>query len=246
MDAFKESLEAAVNECKRVKERSIKLKDQIESHRLKIQELEKEREKLSFDASRRNEEFCLVERALDEAKEEIDLLRSTISASQTENENLYEQLKIRERELKSTKEMNNRLTKSVAEIQEEKEEFEVRINKCENALKHTKEKLETTMDSNNEYKKRFHESQSNVSKKIETVIEQKELESAETNRALQLALHEKSELQRFHQDALKRLSQEVETKLKLESQINELQHSKLQAQSDLEDKDLESKCDAHD
>ena len=241
MEAFKESLEAAVNECKRVKERSIRLKDQIESHKLTIQELEQEKDKLSLDVSKRSEEFCLVERALGEAKEEIDLLRSTISASQRENENLYEQLKIRDKELKIREEANDRLTKSVAETQKQKEVFEVQINACETALTQTKANLESSMNSTDEYKTRLNELQSNISKRIETAIEKKELESAEIRRALQLALHEKSEFKRFHQDALKRISQEVETKSKLVSQVRDLQHSKLQAQSDLEDKDLESK-----
>ncbi len=241
MEAFKDSLEAAVNECKRVKERSIKLKDQIESQKQAISELEKEKEILSLNLSRRNEEFGLVETALEEAKEEIDLLRRTIAASQSENENLYEQLKIRETEWKLSKQSNDRLTKSIADVQKEKEALEVRINKYENALMQTKTKLQSAMDSNDKYKKQLNQSRTNVSERIDTVVEQKELESSEIRRSLKLALCEKSELKRFHEDALKKLSEEVESKLKLESLVNELQHSKLQVQSDLEDKDLESK-----
>jgi chromosome segregation ATPase len=241
MDLFKESLEAAVKECKRVKERSIKLKDQIESHKLTIQKLEQENGKLSLNASRRSEEFSLVERALEEAKEEIEILRSTTTSSQSEKESLYQQFKNQERQGKITAEENERLTKSIVEVQKQKEAFQVRINKYENSLAQTKKELESAMHSNDQYKKRFDDLQSNVSTKIKKVTEQNEIESVGTRRSLQVALHEKSELKRFHQDALKRLSQEVESKLKLESFVNKLQHSKLQAQSDLEDKDLESK-----
>ncbi len=240
MEAFKESLEAAVNECKRVKERSVKLKDQIESQKEVICELENEKENLSIAATRRNEEFHLVERALEEARDEIDLLTRTISASQSENENLYEQLKIRETEWKLSKQANDRLKNSIAEIEKEKEALEVRIKESENALTQAQTKLQSAVESNNDYKKQLKDSKSNISRKLDTVIEQKETESAEIRKSLQLALTEQSELKRFHQDALKRLSQEVESKLKLESLVNELQHSKLQAQSDLEDKDLES------
>lgn len=246
MDAFKQSLEAAVNECKRVKERSMELKDQIESHKQTIEQLKQEKQKLALDASRRSEEFSLLERALEEAKEEIDLLRSTIVASQIENENLYEQIKSRERDSKLSKEVNDRLVESIEEIRKEKDTIEARFNECDEALTETKLNLKSTLSSKDEYKKRLLESQSNISKKIENAIEQKELESVQIRRALQVANHEKSELQRLHEDALKRISQEVETKLKLESQVNELQHSKLQAQSDLEDKDLESKFASED
>lgn len=241
MDTFKESLEAAVNECKRVKERSIKLKDQIESHKLTIQKLEQENGKLSLNASRRSEEFSLVERALEEAKEEIEVLRSTTASSQSEKESLYQQFKNQEREGKITAKDNERLTKSIVELQKLKEAFQVQINKYENSLAQTKKELESAMDSNDQYKKQFNDLQSNVSTKIKEVTEQKETESAGARRSLQAALHEKFELKRLHQDALKRLSQEVESKLKLESFVNKLQHSKLQVQSDLEDKDLESK-----
>jgi chromosome segregation ATPase len=241
MDTFKESLEAAVNECKRVKERSIKLKDQIESHKLRIQKLEQENGKLSLNASRRSEEFSLVERALEEAKEEIEVLRSTTVSSQSEKESLYQQFKNQETEGKMTAVENERLTKSIVELQKLKEAFQVQINKYENTLAQTKKELESTIDSNDQYKKQFDDLQSNVSTKIEEVTEQKEIELAGARRSLQASLHEKSELKRLHQDALKRLSQEAESKLKLESFVNKLQHSKLQVQSDLEDKDLESK-----
>jgi len=110
-----------------------------------------------------------------------------------------------------------------------------------NVFAKTKQQLESFTYSNEEYKKRFHNLQSQLSTKILKVTEQKELESVETRRSLQLALQENSQLKQNNEEILKKLALEVESKLKLESLISELEQSKLQAQSDLEDQDLESK-----
>jgi len=239
-DMFKESLETTMNECKRVKERSLKLKEQIESQQCTIQKLEQENGKLSLHVSRRNEEYCLVEKALEEAKQEIEGLQSTVTSIQNENENFRLQLHDQEKEGKVIQEENERLTKTVVQIRKQKEEFEAKINECENSLARTKANLERATYSGDEYKKRFDDLQTHLSTKIYKVTEQKELESAETRRALQVALYEISELKRVHQEAVTRLSNEMESKLKLEALINELQNYKLQVQSDLDDKNLES------
>merc|ERR1712194_777775 len=91
-----------------------------------------------------------------------------------------------------------------------------------------------------EYKMRFEDLHVRQSEKISSIVEQKELESAETHRSLQAALRETSELKRLHQEAVAKLSYEVESKLKLEGLVNEFQDAQLQAQSDAEDRDFES------
>ncbi|VEU40446.1 unnamed protein product [Pseudo-nitzschia multistriata] len=240
MDMFKDSLETAMNECKRVKERSIKLKEQIESQNDTIQKLEQENGKLSLAISRRNEEYCLVEKALQEAKEEIEGLRCTVASIQSDNEAHCLQMNEQKRESTVIVEENDRLMKSVVQIQKQKETFEARINECEKSLALTKAELECATSSCDEYKERFEDLQAHFSTKIYKVTEQKELESAETRRALQVALHESCELKRLHHEAVTKLSKEVESKLRLEALVNELQNYKMQVQSDLEDRTLES------
>jgi len=105
MDAFKESLETAVNECKRVRERSTMLKDEIESQKVKIKSLEQENEKMTLHESRRSEEFSLMESALEEAKEELKLLRNTATRGRNDKE-ISHQIFENEKDYKNTKEEN--------------------------------------------------------------------------------------------------------------------------------------------
>jgi len=240
LDRFKESLETAMIECKRVKDRSSKLKDQIEAQNSTIQTLEQENGRLSLNASRRSEEYSLVERALGEAKTEIEELRYTVVSIQNEKENFCQQLEEGEREGKVSDEEKERLTKEFIQIRKEKEAFEVQMSELEASVAETKMELEFATRSRDEYKMRFEDLHVRQSEKISSIVEQKELESAETHRSLQAALRETSELKRLHQEAVTKLSYEVESKLKLEGLVNEFQDAQLQAQSDAEDRDFES------
>jgi hypothetical protein len=240
LDRFKESLETAMIECKRVKERSSKLKDQIEAQKSTIQMLEQENGRLSLNASRRSEEYSLVERALGEAKTEIEELGCTVVSIQSEKENFFQQLTDEERERKIIDDEKERLTKEFVQIRNEKEAFEKRTSELEAFIAETKMELEFATRSSDEYKRRFEDLQLYQSNKINSVVEQKELESADTHRSLQATLRETSELKRLHQEAVTKLSYEVESKLKLEAIVNEFKYAQLQAQSDAEDRDFES------
>jgi len=205
-----------------------------------IQKLEQENGKLSLQVSRKNEEYYLVDSALQEAKHEIEGLLSKVASIQSERDNFCEQLQDKERQANLVQVENERLTKSIVQIQKQKDEFEARLDECENSLAKTKTELESTTRCADEYKKKFEDLQTNFSTKIYKVTEQKELESSETRRTLQVALLEISEIKRLHQEALSKLSKEKESKLKLETLVNELQNYKSQVQSDLEDRNLES------
>ena len=145
-----------------------------------------------------------------------------------------------EMEKQVSNEERGNLTKEVDQVRKEKEALEVRMNEFENCIALAKAELESATNSSVEYKKRFDTLQTQLSTKISEVIEQKDLESAETRRALQVSSRETSELKRLHQETVSKLSQVVESKLKLETMVNELQNAQLQAQSDAEDRDLES------
>ena len=240
LDRFRESLETAMIECKRVKDRSSKLKDQIEAQKTTIQTLEQENGRLSLNASRRSEEYSLVEIALVEAKTEIKELRCTVVSIQTEKENFFKQLTEEEGERKIIEDEKERLTKEFVQIRNEKEEFEKRTNELESFVAEIKMELEFSTRSSDEYKRRFEDLQLYQSSKINSVVEQKELESADTHRSLQATLRETSELKRLHQETITKLSYEVESKLKLEAIVNGFKSAQLQAQSDAEDRDFES------
>ena len=240
LDQFKQSLETAMVECRRVKERSSKLKDQVEAQKVSIHRLEQENGRLSLNASRKSEEHSLIERAVEEAKTEIEELRCQVLSIQNEKEVLCQQLKEEEREKTINCEEKEQQIKNLMQVQKEKETFEVRINELESSFAENKMELEFATRSCNEYKNRFEILQLNLSNKINSVIEQKELESAETHRSLKVALRETSELKVLHRDLEKKLSQEIDSKLKFEATVNGFQNAQLQAQSDAEDKDLES------
>merc|ERR1711865_819538 len=239
-DQFKQSLETAMVECRRVKERSSKLKDQVEAQKVSIQRLEQENGRLSLNASRKSEEHSLIERAVEEAKTEIEELRCQVLSIQNEKEVLCQQLKEEERGKTINCEEKEQQIKNLMQVQKEKETFEVRINELESSFAENKMELEFATRSCNEYKNRFEILQLNLSNKIDSVIEQKELESAETHRSLKVTWGETSELKVLHRDLEKKLSQEIDSKLKFEATVNGFQNAQLQAQSDAEDKDLES------
>jgi predicted nuclease with TOPRIM domain len=240
LDRFRESLETAMIECKRVKDRSSKLKDQIEAQKTTIETLEQENGRLSLNASRRSEEYSLVQIALVEAKTEIKELRCTVVSIQTEKENFFKQLTEEEGERKIVEDEKERLTKEFVQIRNEKEEFEKRTNELESFVAEIKMELEFSTRSSDEYKRRFEDLQLYQSSKINSIVEQKELESADTHRSLQATLRETSELKRLHQETITKLSYEVESKLKLEAIVNGFKSAQLQAQSDAEDRDFES------
>jgi chromosome segregation ATPase len=239
-DKWKEPLEAAIKECQRVRDRSAKLKEQIEAQKSIIERLEQENGRLSLNASRRNEEINLVERALLEAKDEIGELRESLESRNQENENLAQRLEDANKERRFIQEGNERLTKELVTIKEQKEYLRVQLEDKESKLAAINEEFEALGCISEEHKRRIDELVVQLATKEFEVTEKKELELTEVRRSLQKTERELTEIQRSREDALRKLSLEVEAKLKLEAVVSELQNAQKQLLSDVEDRDLES------
>jgi chromosome segregation ATPase len=245
-DRFKEPLEAAIKECQRVRERSGRLKEQIESQKTTIRHLEQENGRLSLNASRRTEETNLVETALEEAKKQIESLQASLHALRGERDSTEQLVGETDRERKVVQEANARLTKELYDVNEHNRSLEDRLRKQETLTSNLQKELDELYQACEELKQNNDELLVESATKEYEVTQKKEREITEIRRLLQDADRERSEYQRWQQDATTKLSQEAEERRKLEALVSELQNSQKQLLSDVEDRDLESQFERED
>jgi hypothetical protein len=245
-ERWKEPLEAAIKECQRVRERCSTLNDQIHSQKAIIKRLEEENGRLSLNFSRRDEEVHLIEKALTEAKCEINTLQQTLAQMQSEKEAVDLQLSQRSKELSFAREANERLTKELVEEKEETEMFRCQVAEQDQKLDTAKKEIGISKSTCEEYKARNDELLDQLARKESEMSEKFESDLLEGRRSHRILEAQLSEERRLREELSTRLTFESNKKLELETTISELKNSEKQLLSDVEDRELASQLEKED
>jgi hypothetical protein len=232
-ERWKEPLEAAIKECQRVRERSSKLKNEVEAHKSSIQLLHAENGRLSLNASRKVEEIALVKKALDESKERIDALQSSLNVAEDERNAADNNVRNLQTEKEMLEERSRNAEEHMAKVEESLQERKVDLDETKNQLK-------AAMESSEGYKTSCDDLLTQLEHKEAEITKRKDAEIGHTRHALQQAENDMEYLRRAHQNAMEKLSSESEAKSKYETKVADLKASQQQFFSDAEDRVLES------
>jgi chromosome segregation ATPase len=241
-DCWREPLEAAIKECRRVKERSSKLKQEIDTHKTAIQTLEFENGKLSLEASRKGEEKRMIETALEEAKQIIDELRSKLKSTEEARERALESDREKGEEVKLHKENEQTIESDLRTEHAKQEVLEKRILELDQILGETRRKLHEASNSSAGYKARCDNLLVQLERKAHEVAEEKDGEIIRFAQRLKDTENQVEEMKQSHREATEKLTRAVEENVTFQKLIYEIQAQKETCISEAEDDILESQC----
>jgi hypothetical protein len=238
-DKWKELfLEAAISKCQRVRERGARLKEQNDSQKVTIENLEKENGRLSLHASRQGEETHLVEKALKEARNEICTLQEALVLLQKEKEVNDRRSAEQGEERRITNEANERLTTELLEASNEIGLLNEQLVKQKRSIESRVQELVAIMKVSEEYKDRNDDLVLQLTAKEFEMTAKFDMELLDARQSLMRSERELAEQRRLRQETATKLSNETRMKTELEVVVSEMRNSKRQLLSDLEDRDL--------
>ena len=240
-DRYKEPLEIAIRECKRVKDIAIKLRTEVESRKEEIEKLEIENGKLSLYASRQSEETRHVEKALEEARCQLRELEEQLESSENDNADLQKQLE--------------ELTAKAAVLQKERDSKEAQVQVSAQNLKERDQQIEYFKKELYSTRDKMHEAIESVelhkSRHQQTLLEKDAIEKQITTqkneeiRAVEVCLEdsrrEVETLKSSQEETMARLIAESQEKVEYQSQVQKLEATQQQILSDAEDRLLEER-----
>lgn len=239
-ETWKAPLEAAIQECQRVRERSLTLKEKIEFQNAAIERLEEENGRLSLDSARRNEENKLIECALYEAKAEIDELRTSVQTIENEKESQLHLCHEKEARILESQLAIEDLSEELNLLKKQKADLECRSLQLDTQIYDLKHELEFATRSSDEYKRQSEEFKFQLSTVAVQIAKKNDQEMNEIRSALRLVQQEAAEAKLSLNETLSKLARQTTDKSKLEIQVCELQQFNARLLSDAEDRDLES------
>mmetsp|Transcript_58588 Transcript_58588/g.88367 ORF Transcript_58588/g.88367 Transcript_58588/m.88367 type:complete len:1469 (+) Transcript_58588:145-4551(+) len=240
-DRYKEPLEIAIKECRRVKDIAIGLKNDLDARKHEIERLEIENGKLSLQASRQTEENALVENALAEARQRVEELESQLATLENEKREVQ-----KGREESEDAAASLRKEKSMVEVElqtatQKQKDLERQMHEVNCDLDGTREKLQHATSSSNLLKSR-HEELVEEYKNLEGRISaEKQGEIKSLEEALTESRREVLVLKEYQEDIMAKLNAETRAKSEHESMVVQLQADKQQILSDAEDRLLEER-----
>eukprot|EP00980_Cylindrotheca_fusiformis_P010875 scaffold2470_cov114-Cylindrotheca_fusiformis.AAC.4 len=237
---WKVPLQAAVNECQRVKERSSMLKQEILKQKASIRALEAENGRLCLEASRRGEENQMVETALDEAKHIIDELKSNLRVSEEDRENALQSNRQKEAELKLQRRNWQDLESELRTERSKQRVLENRIEELDQALVESRERLEEAMKSSLRHQSRCDNLLVQMENMSKNTRAERDEETVGLQRRLDEADDEVKKWKKLHQESNNRLIRAVEENKTIQKSIAAIQAQEEKFVSDAEDSMLES------
>jgi chromosome segregation ATPase len=241
-ERWKEPLEAAIKECQIVRDRSSKLKEQVDMQKATIQMLEHENGQLCLEASRKVEEKNMVEKALDEAKEMIKELEVKLQSIAGERDVVLHSDQVKDKHL-SFLELKKREIESQLSTEHAKQGvLENRIAVLEHQLSETKYKFEDAATSNTLFKARCDGLVAQLDKKEVEVTEKKNAEIIEIQQSLKKSESQVEETMKLHEEAINKLSHTLAENSAYQKTISRLESKNQYCVSDAEDRVLESQC----
>lgn len=246
VERWKAPLEAAIKECRRVRDRSSKLKEEVERHKATIGNLEAENGRLSLNASRKKEEYDLVEKALQEAKERIEEIQSLLDIAIKERDRAQEAELDNDEKAKIIEEKLFSMQEQLNEAYQKQEDLEKRFVGVNDDLKECNSSLLLAKQSSAEYASRCRDLLSEVESKESEVLAKKDEEMASTSQALQQAQKKIDGLRQSNKEVLSKLGFESNERSKFETMTADLQASQQRLLSDTEDRILESQYQQED
>jgi hypothetical protein len=241
-DRWREPLEAAIKECRRVKERSSKLKQEIDTHKTAIQTLELENGKLSLEASRKGEEKRMIETALEEAKQIIGELKSKLQSTEEARERALQSDREKGEEVKLHKENEQTIESDLRTEHAKQQVLEKRILELDQSLGETRRKLHEASNSSAGYKARCDDLLVQLERKAQEVAAEKDGEIIRVEQRLKHTESQVEEMKQSHREATEKLTRAEEENVTFQKLIYEIQEQKEKCISEAEDDILESQC----
>jgi chromosome segregation ATPase len=228
-ERFKEPLEAAIRECQRVRERSSKLKEEIEKHIMTIHHLEGEKKHLTNSLQQREEDCRLLKQTVDLSKQQLEALDAALKASELEKSQVT-QLKNNEKE--ALERDNVKLHAEARRLQNQETTLTKLLQENESKLVRIKTELNMMTQAHDDLVDKLTRSEKEHT-------ERKDAELREATMSLQQAKDDLSKLRKSNQELLELHSQDKEENSRLSSKIRYIESKQESLISDLEDRDLE-------
>lgn len=137
VDGWKKPLEAAIRECRRVRDRSVALKEELKHAKSTVSQLEMENRRLVLSSSLKDEEKQLVEQALAEAKARIQQLESRVEDAQSEKTKQEEKCVAVENRVQFLEGKNAQLEEYLRDARRIKEDLEERLESSRSQVEET-------------------------------------------------------------------------------------------------------------
>ena len=231
-DRFREPLEAAIRECQRVRERSSKLKEEIEKHILSIHHLEGDKKHLTETLRQREEECRVLKQTVDFSNQQLEALDAALKSSELEKTQTVE---LQRKEKDVLEHDNARLHAEAHRLREQEATLTKLLQENESKLVRLKTELNVMTQAHDDLVSKL-----TTSERENT--ERKDAELREVSLSLQKAESDLSKLRKSNQDLLDLHCQDKEEVSKLSSKVRELESKQQSLYSDLEDRDLEMQC----